>query len=88
MPIDLLVVWGVAQAAGFLFKPVLEDLAKDAGKDVVKGYVENGEKSSSTRMTSTPRLRSTRRCWSASSVRQPFSISCTSASARTANKGS
>jgi hypothetical protein len=36
---DLLTAWGIAQAAGFLFKPVLEDLAKDAG--VVKDYVKN-----------------------------------------------
>ncbi len=33
---DWLMVWGVTQAAGFAFKPILEDLAKDATKDWAK----------------------------------------------------
>ena len=31
--IDWLVIWGVTQGVGFVFKPILEDLAKDAAKD-------------------------------------------------------
>ena len=34
--IDLLVMWGVTQAAGVLVYPILEDLAKDAAKDYGK----------------------------------------------------
>ena len=30
---DWLALWGVTQAVGFVFKPILEDLAKDAAKD-------------------------------------------------------
>jgi len=33
---DWLAVWGVTHAVGFTFKPVLEELAKDATKDWVK----------------------------------------------------
>jgi GTPase SAR1 family protein len=40
MALELLAVWGVAQAAGFLFKPVLEDFAKDVVKDKAKDYVK------------------------------------------------
>ncbi len=36
MAIEWLVVWGVTQAVGFTFKPILEELAKDATKDWVK----------------------------------------------------
>ena len=39
--VDLLVVWGVAQAAGFVFKPILEDLAKDAAKDYTKDFFKD-----------------------------------------------
>ncbi|WP_375502703.1 hypothetical protein [uncultured Nostoc sp.] len=31
--LDWLAIWGVTQAAGLIFKPILEDLAKDAAKD-------------------------------------------------------
>ncbi|MCC5669091.1 HEAT repeat domain-containing protein [Nostoc sp. CHAB 5784] len=34
--LDWLAIWGVTQAAGFIFKPILEDLAKDAAKDWAK----------------------------------------------------
>ncbi len=34
--VEWLAVWGVTQAVGFLFKPILEDLAKDAAKDWAK----------------------------------------------------
>jgi len=30
--IEWLEIWGVTSAVGFLFKPILEDLAKDAAK--------------------------------------------------------
>ncbi|MEB3121059.1 MAG: HEAT repeat domain-containing protein [Snowella sp.] len=39
--IDWLVVWGVTQAAGFVFKPILEDLAKDAAKDYTKDFFKD-----------------------------------------------
>ncbi|KST62019.1 NACHT domain-containing protein [Mastigocoleus testarum] len=45
---DLLVAWGVAQAAGFVFKPILQELsniakdaAKDWTKDLLKGIPSN-----------------------------------------------
>ena len=41
---DLLVVWGVAQAAGFVFKPILEELSKDLGnivKDAAKDWTKD-----------------------------------------------
>ncbi|GET44194.1 signal transduction protein [Microseira wollei NIES-4236] len=41
---DLLIVWGVAQAAGFVFKPILEDLAKDATKDWAKDIFKDSLK--------------------------------------------
>ncbi|HEY9851265.1 MAG TPA: hypothetical protein V6D28_17485 [Leptolyngbyaceae cyanobacterium] len=34
--IDRLLAWGVTQAVGFAFKPILEDLAKEATKDWAK----------------------------------------------------
>lgn len=34
-------IWGVAQAAGFVFKPILEDLAKDAAKDYAKDFFKD-----------------------------------------------
>ncbi|MBE8969613.1 HEAT repeat domain-containing protein [Nostocales cyanobacterium LEGE 12452] len=37
---DWLVIWGVTQAAGFIFKPILEDLAKDAAKDWAKDLLK------------------------------------------------
>jgi hypothetical protein len=40
MPIDWLTLWGVTQAAGFLFKPVLESLAEDAVKDIAKDKIK------------------------------------------------
>ncbi|MEH2241934.1 NACHT domain-containing protein [Nostoc sp.] len=38
--LDLLAIWGVTQAAGFIFKPILEDLAKDAAKDWAKDLLK------------------------------------------------
>jgi predicted NACHT family NTPase len=41
---DLLVVWGVAQAAGFVFKPILEELSKDlaaVAKDAAKDWTKD-----------------------------------------------
>ncbi len=40
MPIEGLLVWGVAQAAGALVKPGLEDFAKDVINDSAKDYVK------------------------------------------------
>ncbi|RCJ23613.1 hypothetical protein A6S26_02695 [Nostoc sp. ATCC 43529] len=37
---DFLVIWGVTQAAGLIFKPILEDLAKDAAKDWAKDLLK------------------------------------------------
>ena len=34
MVIEWLALWGVAEATAFVFKPILEDLAKDAAKGV------------------------------------------------------
>ena len=39
--IDWLVVWGVAQAAGFVFKPILEDLVKESAKDYGKDFFKD-----------------------------------------------
>ena len=36
--IDWLIIWGVTQRVGFVFKPILEDLAKDAVKDCIKDF--------------------------------------------------
>ena len=36
--IDWLVIWEVTQGVGFVFKPILEDLAKDAAKDCIKDF--------------------------------------------------
>jgi predicted NACHT family NTPase/HEAT repeat protein len=41
---ELLVLWGVAQAAGFVFKPILEELAKDAAKDFTKDFFKDALK--------------------------------------------
>ncbi|MEH1955463.1 NACHT domain-containing protein, partial [Nostoc sp.] len=38
--LDWLAIWGVTQAAGLLFKPILEDLAKDAAKDWAKDLLK------------------------------------------------
>lgn len=38
--VDWLIVWGAAQAAGFVFKPVLEDLAKETAKDYAKDFFQ------------------------------------------------
>ncbi|MBW4464523.1 MAG: NACHT domain-containing protein [Pegethrix bostrychoides GSE-TBD4-15B] len=39
--VDWLAIWGVAQAAGFVFKPILEDLAKDSAKDYAKDFFKD-----------------------------------------------
>ena len=38
--LDWLGIWGVTQAAGLIFKPILEDLAKDAAKDWAKDLLK------------------------------------------------
>ena len=38
---ELLVLWGVTQAVGFLFKPILEELAKEVAKDYVKDFFKS-----------------------------------------------
>ncbi|MEB3191613.1 MAG: hypothetical protein VKL42_14840 [Snowella sp.] len=38
---EWMVIWGVTQAAGFIFKPILEDLAKDAAKDYAKDFFKD-----------------------------------------------
>ncbi|MEH1925727.1 HEAT repeat domain-containing protein [Nostoc sp.] len=38
--LDWLAYWGVTQAAGLIFKPILEDLAKDAAKDWAKDLLK------------------------------------------------
>lgn len=43
--VDLLVVWGVMQAVGFVFRPILVDLAKDAAKDFAKDFFKDSLKS-------------------------------------------
>ncbi len=42
--VDWLVIWGVAQAAGFIFKPILEDLAKESAKDYAKDFFKDALK--------------------------------------------
>lgn len=37
---ELLISWGVGQAAWSVFRPILEDIAKDVAKDAGKGYVK------------------------------------------------
>lgn len=39
--VDWLVVWGVTQAAGLVFKPILEDLAKESAKDYAKDFFKD-----------------------------------------------
>jgi predicted NACHT family NTPase len=38
--LDWLAIWGVTQAAGLIFKPILENLAKDAAKDWAKDLLK------------------------------------------------
>ncbi|MEH2270232.1 MAG: HEAT repeat domain-containing protein [Nostoc sp.] len=38
--LDWLAIWGVTQAAGLIFKPILEDLGKDAAKDWAKDLLK------------------------------------------------
>src|SRR5438046_788919 len=40
MPIDPLAVIGVANVVGLVFKPILEEFAKDVVKDKAKDYVK------------------------------------------------
>ena len=44
MMIEWLAVWGVTQAVGFVFKPVLEELAKDTVKSWVGDYLKQSLK--------------------------------------------
>ena len=41
MVIEWLALWGVAEATAFVFKPILEDLAKDAAKGVAGEYIKS-----------------------------------------------
>ncbi|MDY6807132.1 MAG: NACHT domain-containing protein, partial [Cyanobacteriota bacterium] len=38
---DLLVVWGVTQAAGLVLRPILKELVRDAAKDYVKDFFKS-----------------------------------------------
>jgi len=38
---EWLALWGVGQATWFVFRPILEDLAKDVAKDISKSYVKS-----------------------------------------------
>ena len=42
--VDWLLLWGVANAVGFVFKPILQDLAKDAAKDFTKDFFKDSLK--------------------------------------------
>ncbi len=42
--VDWLAVWEVANAVGFIFKPILEELTKDAAKDFVKDFFKDSLK--------------------------------------------
>jgi hypothetical protein len=42
--VDWLVIWGITQAAGLIFQPILEDLAKDAAKDFAKDLFKDSLK--------------------------------------------
>ena len=39
--LEWLAIWGVAGAAWFVFRPILEELAKDVAKDISKSYVKS-----------------------------------------------
>ena len=39
--IEWLASWGVAEATAFVFRPILEDLAKDAAKGVAGDYIKS-----------------------------------------------
>jgi len=41
MVIEWLAVWGLGQATAFVFKPILEDLARDAAKGVAGDYIKS-----------------------------------------------
>lgn len=38
---DWLAIWGVTSAVGFVFKPILEDLAKESAKDYAKDFFKD-----------------------------------------------
>ena len=40
--LDWLAIWGVGQATVFVFRPVMEELAKDVANDAAKSYVGRG----------------------------------------------
>ena len=44
MPLDLLAVWGVSQAVGLVFRPILEELAKGAAKGAIVDYCKGALK--------------------------------------------
>ena len=37
--LEYLALWGIPQATVFVFRPILEDLAKAVAKDISKSYV-------------------------------------------------
>jgi hypothetical protein len=39
--VDWLAIWGVTSAVGFVFKPILEDLAKESAKDYAKDFFKD-----------------------------------------------
>jgi hypothetical protein len=38
---EWMVIWGAVQAAGFVFKPILEDLAQESAKDYAKDFFKD-----------------------------------------------
>ena len=40
---EWLVIWGVAQGVGILVKPILEELAVDGAKDLVKDFFKDSD---------------------------------------------
>jgi predicted hydrocarbon binding protein len=42
--VDWLIIWGAAKAAGFIVKPILEEFAKDTGKNFAKDFFKDALK--------------------------------------------
>ncbi len=59
MVIEWLAFWGVAEATAFVFKPILEDLAKDAAKGVAGDYIKSCFKSVFSALSAEPLAKAT-----------------------------
>ncbi|MGZ3387120.1 MAG: HEAT repeat domain-containing protein, partial [Isosphaeraceae bacterium] len=59
MVIEWLAFWGVAEATAFVFKPILEDLAKDAAKGVAGDYIKSCFKSVFSESSAKPLAKAT-----------------------------